>query len=714
MNISTTYLLNVALHAAVLSVFASLVLMALRHARHRSVAAIAGLVAVGFLPWLTALRPAQPIAAAAPKIQAQHEAPALPTWTVVTLPAPQKVIPAPTEPAAAPAKFVFPDPLHTLVILWATGAGVGLLLLTIATLKVGRWRKSLVPLDTTAWQSLQTLSSELPAQRHFLLCKSTASPCVTGLLRPRIVLPKFLLDSGSENELRWALRHEIAHWQAGDSRWMILFALIRCTNWWNPLVHRLVSQWSEAREQLCDLHATSVSENRADYGEFLIAMARKVTSQPPLAVAMAKRQHARRLRQRIVSLLSATATSDRPAGKGFIVASAAIFIACSAIASSMRVSAEDLSGENRATTDATIQQPEEKPVAETQASPSEKPPTPGASEEVSKVMKTLARLVMTKTKPVLKDGSILTEDEIQLYMKSISTNKDSTLMTAPSVASRFGHNATMEISREVPGTAQQIAARNPGAPVPVVGIVFKTGGEIVGDQAKITFDAAYHFIPGAYEPTVDSQVAFPIGLDPDKIKTLKRTVSGRLGARQVLYANLGELEPGKFLQLFIQVTPLDSAGKELPKFRSPANAASSPSADVRGKLRLTGYQIDVPADSIHYSSSPYGLTSTDAGSEQRWKSIPMATIKAYAPLEIPFNEISRPWDIPNLKVSAIGSSDFKLTSLKNYEPISTTGEPFGESITFDDFENGQWMHIGVKTDNPKIARRVFFQIEAIP
>jgi hypothetical protein len=43
MNISTTYLLNVALHAAVLSVFASLVLMALRHARHRSVAAIAGL-----------------------------------------------------------------------------------------------------------------------------------------------------------------------------------------------------------------------------------------------------------------------------------------------------------------------------------------------------------------------------------------------------------------------------------------------------------------------------------------------------------------------------------------------------------------------------------------------------------------------------------------------------------------------------------------------
>ena len=81
---ASPYFLNVALHTAVLSIFATLILAFLRQARHRSVAAIAGLLAVGFLPWLSALPPAPAKIAAVAEIQTSP----LPSWAVVTLPAP--------------------------------------------------------------------------------------------------------------------------------------------------------------------------------------------------------------------------------------------------------------------------------------------------------------------------------------------------------------------------------------------------------------------------------------------------------------------------------------------------------------------------------------------------------------------------------------------------------------------------------------------------
>ena len=68
--IPTTYLLTVALHAAVLSVFASAILLVVRQARYRAVIAICGLLAVALLPWITALRPAPAPAVVAREISA--------------------------------------------------------------------------------------------------------------------------------------------------------------------------------------------------------------------------------------------------------------------------------------------------------------------------------------------------------------------------------------------------------------------------------------------------------------------------------------------------------------------------------------------------------------------------------------------------------------------------------------------------------------------
>jgi len=90
------YLLNVALHAAILSASASLCLLLMRQERYRSLVAITGLLAVGFLPWFSALSRSSERSVVSSEIVDQPMA--LPTWTVVTLSA----NPADSPPAAAP------------------------------------------------------------------------------------------------------------------------------------------------------------------------------------------------------------------------------------------------------------------------------------------------------------------------------------------------------------------------------------------------------------------------------------------------------------------------------------------------------------------------------------------------------------------------------------------------------------------------------------
>ncbi len=110
MSVSNTYLLNVALHGAVLSIFATGLLALLRRPGQRSFVAIAGLLAVGVLPWMTALRPERRVSEPLAEISTQPVSPALPMWTVVTLPLPEeKSVVDYSKPVADAPSFVFPS-----------------------------------------------------------------------------------------------------------------------------------------------------------------------------------------------------------------------------------------------------------------------------------------------------------------------------------------------------------------------------------------------------------------------------------------------------------------------------------------------------------------------------------------------------------------------------------------------------------------------------
>jgi beta-lactamase regulating signal transducer with metallopeptidase domain len=689
MSISPTYLLNVSLHAAILSVFASLILLALRQARHRSVAAIVGLLAVGFLPWLTALRPAQPMIAPVPEIQTQ--APILPTWTVATVSAPTE-IPTPTEPVAPPAKFVFPAPLPILATLWATGAGISLMLLGVAALKVRHWRKSLVSLDDSAWQTLQSLAPEIPARHRFLLSETTASPCVTGFFRPCIVLPRFLFNAGSEEGLRWAVRHEAAHWQAGDSRWMILFALIRSANWWNPLVHRLVTKWADAREQLCDLQATGLSETRADYGEFLIAMARKITRPPPLTVAMAQRSHAVRLKRRIVLLLEANADSARPVGKSLIWIGCFVFILLAVLVTSVRIGAEEA-------------------VSRKEALP--------ASTQAQQLKVWVERtMVFSKKALGPKDGEVLKAGELA---KLLENAKKEGCVTVPYEWSQtIGKIHSLELAQNmIPGPDSGISSQwresQPQDP-PGNGISFETTVNCEEKLTNIGIRSLYRYVPGsAYPVSLSTPESFGEGT---QFEFKRAAASAGLKFGEALSLNFGEVDPGVFLQVFTTAVPLAADGSGT----SFNTKTRFPSAAVKGRVRISGMKISADADEVKSALEKFpvesvfrkdddGLTYTFPQVLESWQYILGSKIQTLPLVEFPLNEAHSPWlNVPGFAISITASAD--------YQNVGISGKPAKDAV--DQKEQkvpliGKDLPLSFKIRNadPKMASRVFFKIEVL-
>jgi beta-lactamase regulating signal transducer with metallopeptidase domain len=558
--IALTYLLNVALHAAILSFMASIVLLLMRQARHRSVVAIAGLLAVGFLPWVSAFHRSPGQSSVSSEIESHPMA--LPDWTVITVPSkePEPTSPA-TPPAATQARLKIPNPLQSVIIIWAIGTLAGLALLVNAWLRVQNWRNSLEPIDDARWTKLLKIFPTPPNRKLFLFSKSTSSPCVSGFLRPRIVLPDFLLAASSSPPLGWAVRHELSHLKAGDSRWVVVFSVIRSLYWWNPFVHHLVLRWADAREQLCDIHAVGAGGSRVDYGQFLVAMADRIPRPYPLTVAMTRRRHAQRLKSRIVSLLDAQPKATDPVGKRFYAASLAGFIGIAVLVSVLKIRAEEPAGQID-------------PAVETSV-PADKPPTipveiAPVQEAKTTQLKLTTKFVASPKQFSLPDGKTLDDARLQLHMRKLAHTKGVDFMSAPSVTLRFGESAKIEVVREVPGSLEQISKRNPDAPTPVVGIEIDFGATFKEGLAELKSSAKYSFLPDVLHPMggviPDHSRPLPAGANPDKIRILKSDALDSFAPRMTIVRDLGETEPGKFLQIFITVHPLNATGRPSVSF----------------------------------------------------------------------------------------------------------------------------------------------------
>lgn len=111
--------------------------------------------------------------------------------------------------------------------------------------------------------SLAMLLLQAMQQRHFLrrsgarprrgrVYAAAVGPCVSGLLRPAILLPADFRERFDRRERRLVLAHEIAHLRSGDLFANALAALLRAVFWFNPLLYVAQRRFRLDQELACD------------------------------------------------------------------------------------------------------------------------------------------------------------------------------------------------------------------------------------------------------------------------------------------------------------------------------------------------------------------------------------------------------------------------------------------------------------------------------
>ena len=166
---------------------------------------------------------------------------------------------------------------------------------------VRRWKRDVSRADYAAMLSdtARDLGVNAP---EMIVCEAISTPAVTGLLRPRLLLPHERYDV---QELRYILRHELCHLKRRDMLLKLVLLAANAMHWFNPVVYLMLRQADEDIELACDSAATDGLElpERAAYSRTLLAAVQSSVRALPATTCFGGTVE--RLKRRITNVLGA-------------------------------------------------------------------------------------------------------------------------------------------------------------------------------------------------------------------------------------------------------------------------------------------------------------------------------------------------------------------------------------------------------------------------
>ncbi|WP_165066674.1 carboxypeptidase regulatory-like domain-containing protein [Paludisphaera rhizosphaerae] len=252
-------------------------------------------------------------------------APPLVTWRVAsplrTTPQPMSV--ASTSSAAPTPVFITPDSVDAfadrLVLspappsptfhssAWLPAVWLGGVVVFGLRFAIGAWRLSRVvrraeDAPEAVRDACRDAASRLGVRRRVRVVATSevASPCLTGLLRPVVLLPAGMGLDALGPDLDAVLVHELTHVRNGDLVWNDALHLASIGLWFHPLAWRMRQSHAAACDAVCDAVAVDRLGDVATYGRALARLALRANASPPAhGLAMAR---ACDVRRRIASL----------------------------------------------------------------------------------------------------------------------------------------------------------------------------------------------------------------------------------------------------------------------------------------------------------------------------------------------------------------------------------------------------------------------------
>ena len=191
----------------------------------------------------------------------------------------------PAEPLASGPAFVEQAPItlnettpqpsfwnwSQIVWLWAAGVTV----MALRALVVRRQLAKILAAGQAPSQLIanqyREIASQLNVRRspELRITNVFESPALVGLLRPRILLPAWLMESNDEQAINWSLRHELTHWRHGDLWLVRLRELTQIAFFFHPAAWWVGRRLEEAMEIACDRAVIATDADAADYAQRL-------------------------------------------------------------------------------------------------------------------------------------------------------------------------------------------------------------------------------------------------------------------------------------------------------------------------------------------------------------------------------------------------------------------------------------------------------------
>jgi len=112
------------------------------------------------------------------------------------------------------------------------------------------------------------------------------SPIITGIVNPCVLLPTYIIENFTVQEIEYIILHEFAHYKQKDIFINWLTCILRILHWFNPLLWIAFFKMNQDREIACDACALSFlgSEHCKPYGETIIAILWNFSSRQGLPV----------------------------------------------------------------------------------------------------------------------------------------------------------------------------------------------------------------------------------------------------------------------------------------------------------------------------------------------------------------------------------------------------------------------------------------------
>ena len=137
--------------------------------------------------------------------------------------------------------------------------------------------------------------------------ENVASPFMTGIFRPTLILPKTEL---SEEQLHNILRHEMTHFKRHDILYKWFAEFVKCVHWFNPISWYVSKQIASECEISCDMSVTknmSGSEEMSYVSTILSLLPTGKSKQLPLTTQMASSKNI--LKRRFIMIKNKKTTS---------------------------------------------------------------------------------------------------------------------------------------------------------------------------------------------------------------------------------------------------------------------------------------------------------------------------------------------------------------------------------------------------------------------